>query len=33
MKLLQIGNTVHPPFSGPRLTGRVQQGGTFNYLV
>ena len=25
--------TVHPRFSGPRLTGRVQQGGTFNYLV
>jgi len=27
------GITVHPRFSGPRLTGRVQQGGTFNYLV
>jgi len=30
---LSNDNTVHPRFSGPRLTGRVQQGGTFNYLV
>ena len=26
-------NTVHPRLSGPRLTGRVQQVDTFNYLV